>query len=546
MLKQKMAWRVGALACASVMALAGCGSGSSDATENGKPVVTVQVVHDSRMQSMAKQAWTKDLEKACGCTIKWQEVADSSWDQQKKASLAAQEVADVTLSGFGTGDMSQYSSLFLDLKPELKNMPNLSKTFKAEPYAQAISSTTDGKIMGTPEVQRQLAARTSNHMFINKAWLDKLGLKVPTTWDELETVLKAFKTQDPNGNGKADEVPLDFNSPDTSGFGLFQPNVLLSSMGIVVPFGPLGVYAKDGKVANYLTDPRYKSLIEYLHKLWSDGVISSQAFTHDWSQYTAGLKGDKGTATVGMTWLYAPTGTFGKPIADQYITIPALKQSADQKEAPVWGYNGDDASYSPYRAVISAKVKNKAAAVKLVDAFYSPDVSVQAHFGSFGSAVKKIADNHYEILQAPKGHEDDWQFYQSLADRAPGWISDDMKLDSPKETQAESDEWKKADAVYDENYKNVDFNKDIYYSNMPMTTDQTNTVNANNTGITQYAMSKFATWVTKGGVDNEWDTYVSYLKKNKIDENVKTYQQVYDSFQKNMAKIGVDLNKGNK
>lgn len=32
-------------------------------------------------------------------------------------------------------------------------------------------------------------------MMINKTWLDKLGLQVPTTWDELENVLKAFKTR---------------------------------------------------------------------------------------------------------------------------------------------------------------------------------------------------------------------------------------------------------------------------------------------------------------------------------------------------------------
>ncbi|MCI1890088.1 MAG: hypothetical protein LKI98_06590 [Bifidobacterium crudilactis] len=77
---------------------------------------------------------------------------------------------------------------------------------------------------------------------------------------------------------------------------------------------------------------------------------------------------------------------------------------------------------------------------------------------------------------------------------------------------------------------------------MPMTPEQTSTLNANNTGITQGAMSKFAQWVTKGGVDNEWDAYVANLKKNKLDENIKLEQQIYDSFKKNMDTIGVNLN----
>ena len=531
--------KVTALACVSVMALAGCGSGGASTAEDGRPIVTVQVVKDARAEKMSKMGWTKDLEKACGCKIDWQDVAGSSWDQQKKASLAAGEVADVTISGFGSGDMGEYGSLFLDLKPELGKMPNLSKTFKTEPYAQVISTTASGKILGAPTVDRPTTARTSNHMFINKQWLDKLGLKVPTTWDELETVLKAFKTGDPNGNGKADEIPMDFNSPGTGGFGLFQPNVLLASLGIVVPNGSLGMYVQGGTVKNYLTDDRYKELISYLHRLWADGVISAEAFTHDWSKYTGTCMGEGTTAKVGFSWQWTPTGIFGPKLADQYITLPSLKARADQAEKPVWSYNGDDLAYQADRIVVSGKVKNKEAALKLVDAFYSPDISIQARYGAFGTAVKKNAVNDYKILDPPAGHQlTDWQYFQSMADGAPGWISDEMKLDLP----AFHTEVKGVDAVYDGDYADVDFNKDILYSNMPMTEEQTNTMNANNTGITQGAMSKFAQWVTKGGVEDEWDAYVANLKKNKLDENIKIQQDVYNSFKKNMDTIGVNLN----
>ncbi|MDN6586111.1 MAG: extracellular solute-binding protein [Bifidobacterium crudilactis] len=544
MVKKSVMWKAGAMACVAVLALSACGGGNDSATtKDGKPIVTVQIVKDARAEKMAKMGWTKDLEKACDCSIQWQEVASSSWDQQKQASLAAGEVADVTISGFGSGDMGQYGSLFMDLKPELKSMPNLSKLFKAEPYSQVISTTTDGKILGSPTVARPVTARTSNHMFINKQWLDKLGLQVPTTWGELETVLKAFKTQDPNGNGKADEIPMDFNSPGTGGFGLFQPNVLLASAGITVPNGALGMYVKDGKVQNYLTDPNYKELISYLHNLWSDGVISSEAFTHDWSKYTGTAKGNGTTATVGFTWMWTPSDIFGPQLASQYVTIPSLKMDANQTETPVWAYNGDDLAYQADRAVVSAKVKNKEAALKLVDAFYSPDISIQARYGSFGTAVKRNAENDYKVLDPPADHNSasDWQFYQSLADGAPGWISEDMKLDLP----SAHTEVKPVDAVYDNDYKNVDFNKDVLYANMPMTPEQTSTLNANNTGITQGAMSKFAQWVTKGGVDNEWDAYVANLKKNKLDENIKLEQQIYDSFKKNMDTIGVNLNSTN-
>lgn len=44
---------------------------------------------------------------------------------------------------------------------------------------------------------------------INKVWLDKLGLEVPTTLAELKEVLIAFRDGDPNGNGIQDEIPMD-------------------------------------------------------------------------------------------------------------------------------------------------------------------------------------------------------------------------------------------------------------------------------------------------------------------------------------------------
>lgn len=540
MANKSRAWKAAVMAVVALTAVAGCGANGQSATKDGKPVITVQVVKDARAVKMSEMEWTKDLEKACGCAIEWQDVAASSWDQQKQASLAAGEVADVTIGGFGSGDMGEYGSLFLDLKPELGSMPNVSKMFKTEPYSQVISTTTDGKILGTPSVARPVTARTSNHMFINKAWLDKLGLQPPTTWGELETVLEAFKTRDPNGNGKADEIPMDFNAPGTGGFGLFQPNVLLASAGITVPNGPLGMYVKDGQVRNYLTEPAYRDLIAYLHRLWSKGLISSEAFTHDWSQYTAASKGHDKTAIVGFTWMWTPSDIFGPDLADQYITLPSLKQTADQTVKPVWAYNGDDLAYQADRAVISAKTRNKEAALKFVDAFYSPDMTVQSRFGAFGTAVEKLGENSYKVLDPPENSftPADWMFHGSLADGAPGWVSDDIKLETP----AAHNEVGPVDAVYDNDYKNVDFNKDVLYANMPMTSEQTRQMNANNTGITQGAMSKFAQWVTKGGVENEWDDYVANLKRNKLDDNIRIEQEVYDSFRKNMDFIGVNLN----
>lgn len=43
---------------------------------------------------------------------------------------------------------------------------------------------------------------------INQNWLDAVDSEIPTTVDELYEVLKKFATEDPNGNGVADEIPM--------------------------------------------------------------------------------------------------------------------------------------------------------------------------------------------------------------------------------------------------------------------------------------------------------------------------------------------------
>ncbi|MFB6362803.1 extracellular solute-binding protein [Paenibacillus elgii] len=57
--------------------------------------------------------------------------------------------------------------------------------------------------------------------YIRKDWLDKLGMSMPTNYDELVDVMKAFTLKDPDGNGKNDtygftaagngtSIPMDF------------------------------------------------------------------------------------------------------------------------------------------------------------------------------------------------------------------------------------------------------------------------------------------------------------------------------------------------
>lgn len=81
---------------------------------------------------------------------------------------------------------------------------------QADPSIRDAITLPDGVIAALPFVNRTPG---QNILWINKEWLDNLKLSMPVTIEDLEAVLTAFKTRDPNRNGRNDEVPLSFIGP---------------------------------------------------------------------------------------------------------------------------------------------------------------------------------------------------------------------------------------------------------------------------------------------------------------------------------------------
>ena len=129
-------------AVATLAGLTACGNKQATTDENGKPIVNILVRRNVTDHPMQDTQYSKDLEAACDCTIKWQEVADNAWDQQKSAKMAAGEFPDIGLSLFSMVDAAKYSTYFEDLKPHLDKMPNVKKFLKNNKGAEKY--VTDG------------------------------------------------------------------------------------------------------------------------------------------------------------------------------------------------------------------------------------------------------------------------------------------------------------------------------------------------------------------------------------------------------------------
>ncbi|KAB8287208.1 ABC transporter substrate-binding protein [Bifidobacterium ramosum] len=510
------------------MMLAGCGSnGAGEQTKDGKPLVKV-MFQNATNQDVKTMAWTKDLEKACGCTIEWSQVSDTQWAQQKSATLSAGNPADVTIRGYHPSDAQKYQ-FFEDLSDDLDKMPNVEKFFKEQPVAQGMVTTPDGKMYTLPRYQGKLYKASGQHLFINKTWLDKLGLQVPKTWDELFKVMDAFKTQDPNGNGQADEIPYAMRNLDMTGFGWWSPFLFLNSTGIATQFNNspsrFGFYVKDGKVKNFMIEQEYRDVIDFLHEMIEKGYSPKDSLTQDSSKYYASLTGssDGKTATVGLA-ITNTASAFGD-LADEYEAIewPASKSGVTAKA----DFSQDAGAFDDYGVAVSADAPNKDAIFKLINALYDGSTnSITQRYGTIGDWITKDSDTEYTINpKLWKLGANDKQ--PAFMDRFAGWIPDSVTIKG--DTSAE--QLKEADDVYADQLKAVG---DDYFpvSIVPSDEDST-TLSNDNANIMGAALVQSAKWIQDGGLtDDAWNSYVEGLKGMNIEQDAQLWQKWLDEANK--------------
>ncbi len=459
----------------------------------------------------------QDLQAKTNIKIEWDQVS-SGWDEKKAVVLASNDLPDLWLSGLSDGDLTMNQGAFLDLTPLIEQYaPNIQKMFEEEPDTRKISTASDGAIYSLPQV-RPYRPESYTVMMINKAWLDKLGLQVPTTLDELEQALIAFRDGDPNGNGKQDEIPLDWNAGRTS---IFPITALAGAWGVAQDYSDAMVTVKDGKVDFVWATEAYKNLEVYLNKLYSQNLINQEVYTQDYSGMMAKSKQGE-VAMVGVTlgWSIADrTGQF----QDQYVALPPMKASADA-EAPLWPSNPARVVMDVNKASISASCKHPERVMQLLDLIFSEYYSIQMYYGSIPNQVTyDEASDRYVILDPPEGeYLDNVKWTNALVDNAPLYFSKALteKTTAPKEETARLDQ----DAVFKpyfskEIYPIVKFDMDTVEELTFLTTDLYKVVD-----------EKMASWVVSGNVEAEWDAYIAQLEGMGLNQMREIYQAAYDAY----------------
>ncbi|MFK0524183.1 ABC transporter substrate-binding protein [Paenibacillus illinoisensis] len=420
-----------ALACLLLLsvALVGCSSSNPGSGEEGSGPssgdnVTINVfAHQSSDTNLQTNKFTKKMEEKFNVKINWTTVPFDGAAEKRQISLASGDYPDLYLlipwvDRFSQTDLLKFGQqgVIVPLNDLIEQYaPNIKKVLDSSEYYKAMNTAPDGNIYGLTGLNECFHCSYPNKMWMNTKWLEQLGLSEPTTTEEFKEVLKAFKTKDPNGNGKADEVPL---SGSIENFGVHIIPYLMN--GFIYDDDRTYLIAKDGRVDTVANKPEWKEGLAYIKSLYDEGLIDPGAFTQNVGAFKKiGDNADAQLLGAGAAMhpsLFVNTAE-GAPYGKDYNPIPPLK--------------GPHANYTTYNYPIdpgaSFVLTNKAseetqiAAIKMLDYLYTQEGAMSAYLGEEGTSWRKpeegdVALNDqveplYKAIPLPTGEEprnDSW------------------------------------------------------------------------------------------------------------------------------------------
>ncbi len=517
------------------LCLAGCGGGENlselqkQQKENGGFSVLIPPEGDDVPEGVRDLA-LKRMESLTDVPITWEYSAKVDGANVLRQQIAAGEFPQVVVgNSFQPSDISQFAAngIILPIEDYIneKDTPNIYKMFQERPEIRAALNAPDGHMYTLPGLKEFMPEYIENVMYINKKWLDKVGMDVPKTLVELKEVLKAFKEKDPNGNGKADEIPLTFNTTSSSAY----PEVLLSSFGVATKFGTWDSWltVQKGEVKFTPIMKEWRQMLEYYRDLYAEGLLDFEAFTHDGAQFNA--KQQTPVSTVGVMWSNA------NPFlnADEYIVIPPL--SADGKVKPVWRIHPGYIGTKDFLVIFKSCV-NPQNVLKWADKFFEIDHSIQNAFGeSAPNSTLTIDEKTGNVSwnELPEGKYFASYVYSCvLTGGMPCWIPEDV-YGSEKMPYVEGQEAKMEVYNMYEEYLDKETWPRPYYA-----VDEADRLSELTTDIFNLTETQRAKWVCgqEELTDASWKKYVGEMEKMGVNEMVEIYQAAYDRYQEGMPK----------
>lgn len=462
----------------------------------------------------------KRLEEMTNVKVEYEAVASSAKGERKSTIFASGEYPDTMAASLLTDtEVVTYGAqgVFIPLENLIKEYaPNLQKILDENPDMVKKLTAPDGHIYSLPMINYRSVwpsadTYVADQLLFNKEWLANVGMEAPTTIEEFYEVLKAFRDNDPNGNGIKDEIPFTFIH---KGWG----------EGLKSMFGMFGfvdntnhIMIKDGKVVSTANTEEYKEAIKFFNKLYEEGLIDPECFTQDKQAYIA--KCAQEPTVVGSLITYAGYNEFGLDrVKEEYIAVEPMKGVNGEQ---LW--SKEESGFWRNRMVITCAAKNPEVIMRWADNLFDPEISVQVTYGPYGINIEKNENGTIDMLPPPEGMTTD-QFLLSETTRGLpyaviGDMVDKINIDASMQYKNEISKLM------------APFCTQEVFPMVYNTAEETEIISTIESPIIKYIDQKQAQWISgQADIDAEWEDYLKQLTKMNIEKALEARQQAYDRY----------------
>ena len=401
-----------------------------------------------------------------------------------------------------------------------ENMPNFSKILEENPDIAKSITTPDGHIYSLPMIHRgNTAIWPRGPLWYNGEWLDALGVtELPKTTDEFYDLLVRFRDEDPNGNGKKDEIPLTDVKMDST-----RP-WLMSAFGIT----DRTIEEIDGKVVFTPVTENYKEYVSFMNKLYSEKLLDQEVYSQADEQKKA--KGQNNQIGLFPDWFsFFTTGRQENEAVMDPMFYPLTSDINPERVTPGSPRMGRSTF------AITSNNPSPEATLRWVDYFYSEEGADFLNKGPEGDFWVYAENDKGEQVRVFAEGVDPAESEEARSKVTPDYGIMVPKVEFPSDPS--SNVLPDANALSDTTFQDfltaeteekiTPFAK-VTFPLLYLTTEESDKVRDAATDLKTYVEQMEAKFITGLEPISNWDKYVQTLESMGLEEYVSVHQQAYD------------------
>lgn len=542
------------------MAMTGCSSSSEEPAETAAPAVQEQGGAALPAEPVKLTAWIKDntriedfntndmtlwLEEHGNFDLELSAIPSADFNTKINMALTAGAVEDLPDVILG----NDFSSASIQEWADAGTILPLTQYYQDEALSanirEAIARTgvdytqqlvmPDGEIYTVAQLNQSYGNEYPAKMWFYKPWLEALGAEAPTTTEELYNLLKQVSETDLNGNGKHDEIGL-LGASESDSYYYWFP-FLMNSFVYAGDKNYLAV--NDGVVSAAYTTEQWKTGLEYVKKMFDEGIILEETLTMADEQFTALLNSADHCV---FAFCYNGANLFENgETAEKYVCVSPVAGPENVQYAVF------KASATKHNFLVTANCKNPEAAFKLGDLMSGEVMSISTRWGTQGKDwdyAKDVA-NSDQLAPSIAGFDvsivayDDKNFWGGDAVANSSWrqvgpfvrhygIANGVAID-PSSVSDYTLGFNAAQVMY----QNGGWKPDEVLSTLIYTADESDVIAEIESNLKTYVDEYVAAvMVGNKNLDADWDAYVAELENIGLEEYLEVIQAVYDRMYK--------------